>query len=96
MRFGPVPFAASSVEKFEELYEIFRKVEVISGLDNVLKLDMLGGSVRITTIRDKTKVEVTDTVDVQWVGYTDEIEPFGFMIIENGQGVYGPYHVHTR
>jgi hypothetical protein len=29
-------------------------------------------------------------------GYTDEVEAFGFMIIENGRGVYGPYHIHTQ
>jgi hypothetical protein len=57
---------------------------------------MLGGTVHISTVRDKTQVGITDTVDVQWQGYTDEVEAFGFMIIENGRGVYGPYHIHTQ
>jgi hypothetical protein len=44
---------------------MFNTLKVLSGLDNVLKLDMLGGTVHIS-IRDKTQVEMTDTVDVQW------------------------------
>jgi hypothetical protein len=38
-----------------------------------------------------------DTVDVQWRGYTDEVEAFGFVIIENGRGVYGPtIFIHNK
>jgi hypothetical protein len=45
---------------------MFNTLKVLSGSDNVLKLDMLGGTVHISTVRDKTQVEMTDTVDVQW------------------------------
>jgi hypothetical protein len=69
--------------KFNRLHKMFQHVKVLSGSDNVLKLDMLGGTVHISTVRDKTQVEMTDTVDVQWQGNTDEVEAFGFMIIEN-------------
>jgi hypothetical protein len=48
---------------------MFQHVKVLSGSDNVLKLDMLGGTVHISTVRDKTQVEMTDTVDVQWQEY---------------------------
>jgi hypothetical protein len=64
--FGPVTFKEDAIVKFNELYKMFKTRLYYLG-DNVLKLDMLGGTVHISTVRDKTQVGITDTVDVQWV-----------------------------
>ena len=93
--YGPTMFTESVLSKYEELYRIFKNVKVLSGGDNVIKLDMLGGNVYVSVIRDKKHIDIVDTVEVKWYDHTDEIEPFGFIMIDNSSDVYGPYHIKT-
>jgi hypothetical protein len=94
--FGPVTFKEDAIVKFQLIAAVQDVPNIAQHYLNWIRLNRhaLRDCHSFYRQRQDAGRITTDTVDVQWQ-YTDEVEAFGFMIIEERRRVWSPHTYNT-